>query len=132
MPFVKNDPNINRLGRTPTSAAMRTRITKYVSDTDIKEILVKMAELAKDGDVAAAKVILSKVIPDVKATPAPMPPLPLVGNAEQDCNTILKALSEGQLNAEQASAMTALVEKLALVLELPGIESRLIEQESRS
>lgn len=57
-------------GRSSRSAELRKAFTEAVTDEDVAEIARSLVDLAKGGDIAAAKVVLDRCIGKVSITQA--------------------------------------------------------------
>lgn len=97
----------------------------------IQEIVEALVNAAKGGDAQAAKLLLDRAIPPLKATDSPIVlKLPAGGLAEQG-RTILDALANGALPPNQATALLHALSGLARLVEVDELERRISELEKK-
>jgi hypothetical protein len=126
----------NPSGRTPGSgwvAEARQALEKDWNGTDgangIKAVLVKKA---KDGDMAAIRIVAERVCPAMKAVES-VEPLDMPGATLTERGTsVFDALSRGELGASQASQLLQALGALAKVIETDELEKRIRALEERS
>lgn len=120
----------NPNGRPKGSGAigeLRRSIAEHVPD-----IIAKQVELAKSGDSTAARLLLERVLPPVKAMePATAFELPSGGLAEQG-RRILELVAGGELAPGQGAQLLTAVGTLARVVELDEFERRLAALETKN
>ncbi len=120
----------NPAGRRPGLSA-RSKFRKML-DPDLPEILQAVVSAAKAGDMAAAGILLNRVIPTIKASSEDMN-LRATGTLTQRGEAFITAMSTGKLSAEQTTlamgALTAqakLIEQQDVVARLDHLEAMLI------
>jgi hypothetical protein len=115
-----------RKAGTATLAPLREQIAEH-----LPEIIGKLVELAKGGDVAACRVLLERCIPVLKPAELPAPlalpadaPLPLQGAA------VLAATAAGDLAPGQGAEILGALASQAKLIEADELERRItaIEQ----
>jgi hypothetical protein len=130
MAFKKGQSG-NPKGR-PRGTGANARLRQAIA-RDVPEILTALATAAKAGDVHAARLLLDRVLPTLKAVDAPTPLA--LGNAPADLDgaatAVLAALSAGLLTPEQASAVAGALSGLVRVRESTELEERIRALESR-
>ena len=113
----------NPRGRKPGSghvAKLRASLAEHVPD-----IIASLVSAAKDGDMAAAKLILERVVPAVKSEelavrfPLPSPGLAVQGGA------VLAGMAKGSLAPSQGAAMLAALASQARLIETEDLARRL-------
>ena len=125
----------NRKGR-PKGTGEAAKLRQAIAD-DAPDIIAAMAEAAKNGDTAAAKLLLDRIAPALKseAQPVELPDMKHGGLPER-ANAVLDAAAEGRLAPDTASQLVAAVGKLARVFEIDELEKRLqaleLAQESKA
>jgi len=89
-----------------------------------------LVKAALSGDTQAAGILLSRIIPPMKATAPPIPgvSIPSLSAAPE---AVLSALAKGTLTADQATAISQLVSALARAKEITELESRIAVLEER-
>jgi hypothetical protein len=131
MPFKKGASG-NPAGR-PRGIQTQAKLRKAI-EQDLPDILRSMVELARTGDVAAARLLLDRTLPSLKAVDAPAPlalgdgPADLAGAA----TAVLAALSAGSLTPDQAGAVASVLNTLVRVREATDLEARITKLENRS
>ena len=92
----------------------------------LPSIVQGLIEAAQAGDVQAANIILSKVIPNLKPTTDPVT-LPLTGDSTlaDKGMSVLKAASTGKLTPDDAQAVMALLTAQATLIEKSEVMARL-------
>jgi len=120
----------NPTGRTPGHGEvgkLRAAIAKHVP-----EILEKQIELAKGGDAQAARLLLERVLPPIKATEQTTPMELPDGSLTAQGRAVLLALSGGELAPAQASQVLAALASLAKLIETDDLAARIASLEERN
>lgn len=114
----------NPQGRKPGTgkiAQLRESIAHQIPEI-IDQLIIK----AKEGDVQAARLLLERVIPQVKPSEqAVQINLPEKADLTTQGKYILKAVADGTLMPGQGSALLASLGALAKIKEMDEIEKRL-------
>jgi hypothetical protein len=125
--FVKGTSG-NPKGKPPGKgkvAALRAKL-----EPRIPALLDKVTESAMAGDIAAARLLLERVIPPLKPEDQPVV-LDLSGQLGDDARATLKALGDGQISPGAASAILAGLGSAGRAIELSELEERLAALEAR-
>lgn len=126
-PGVSGNPK----GKTPGSGALqklRASIAEYVPS-----ILEQLVTAAQGGDVPAARLILERVLPPIKATEQAVAlELPAGGTLTAKANAILSAAASGDLAPTQAAQLIAALGTLAKITEMDELESRIAALEEKN
>lgn len=102
-----------------TQAKLRQSIEK-----DLPEIIGAMVEAAKGGDVAAARMLVDKVLPSVKAQDQAVS-LPVDGSdLAKDGRAIMSAVGLGEVTPETASRLLQGLGSLAKIIETAELLER--------
>ena len=113
----------NPKGRKPGSSEagrLRAAIGQHVP-----EILASLTEQAKAGDVQAARLLLERTLPALRAQ-EPTQPLALPdGTLTEQGRAVLAAIGAGTLAPAQGSQLLAAVAALARVAEVDELERRI-------
>ncbi len=104
--------------RAPTEAKLRGDILK-ASPAIVAGLIAKAAE----GDTGAAKVLLDRCLPPLRATEPPVP-IPL-GDLAEAPTRIMQGVEQGLLSPTQAQALASAVGALTRTLEVLDFEERL-------
>lgn len=120
----------NPAGRKPGTGEvgkLRAAIAEHVPS-----IVVQLVEAAKAGDVQAARLLLERVIPPVKATEAAQAvPLPGETLTEQG-RAVLAAVAAGELAPGQGATLLGALGTLARVVEVDELLRRVEALEARN
>lgn len=121
----------NPRGRRAKGLATAERLRNALVE-DLPAILETLVTKAKDGDIMAAKTILERVLPPLKAIEVPAFLAPLDGSLVEQGKTVLAAMAAGTLAPGQAvqvlggiAAQARIVEVDELVRRLAALEMRL-------
>ena len=120
----------NPKGRTPGSgevAKLRASIAQHVP-----AIITKLVAQAEAGDPAAARLLLERVLPPVKAAEQPVPiELPADGTLTDQGRAVIAAAGAGTLAPGQASQLLAGLGALAKLIETDELAARIAALEER-
>ncbi|MCF7995197.1 MAG: DUF5681 domain-containing protein [Chromatiaceae bacterium] len=117
----------NPRGR-PVGSSNQKKLRDAISK-DIPEIIESLTTAAKGGDVGAAKILLAKALPDLKATDQHIK-LPLTGDIADDGRAALAALAGGAITPSEGAQILASITSLQRVLEGSEILERLDKLEA--
>ena len=99
---------------------------------DAPDILAGLVGAAKAGDVQAARLILERVLPPVRATEQAVElPLPDGGTLTAQGRSVLSAVASGVLAPSQGAMLLSAIGSLARVTEIDEIETRLTRLEGQ-
>ncbi len=97
------------------------------------EIIAKLVELAKNGDLTAIKICIERLLPKLNEplVSIELPELPLdsVKNLSALSSIILQAVTDNELTPTQGQAMTAMIVANCKIIETYQLESRVAEIE---
>ena len=120
----------NPAGRRPGSgrvAHLRETIAEHVP-----EIIARLVEAAKGGDVQASRLLLERVLPPVRpveeTTPLELPD----GTLTEQGRAVMVAVAAGELAATQGAALLASLGTLAKLTEADELERRIEALEART
>ena len=119
----------NSLGRRPGSgevAKLRTAIAEHVPT-----IIEKLTAAALLGDVSAARLLLERVIPPLKAAELAAPLALPDGTLTEQGRAVLGAVAAGTLTPGQGAALLAGIGTLARVVELDELARRVAALENK-
>jgi hypothetical protein len=98
---------------------------RHAIEKDIPEIIKAMVDAAKGGDVSAASLLLSRVLPPLRPE-AQTATLPDTGTSLADrANAIASAALAGELPTSTASDLMSVLQGQARIKEIDDIEQRL-------
>ena len=120
----------NPKGRPPGVSAI-TKLRASIAD-EVPQILAALVTAAKAGDVQAARLILERVLPPVKAIEQAVAlQLPEGGTLTAQGKAVLSAVAAGTLAPGQGAQLLAAIGTLAKVTEIDELEARLTKLEAR-
>lgn len=98
---------------------------------EIKDIITKVVEQAKAGDLTAARLIFERVMPPIKAIEAPVVLEELAGTLTDQGASILRAMAEGTLAPAQAAQLLGAIAAQAKITEVDDLARRLADLEAQ-
>lgn len=114
----------NPAGRKPGTelALYRQQIAK-----DLPGVLKTLIERAKAGDVRAARVLIERVVPPVKAAASPVviEGLDLTAPLTDQAREVLKSVAEGQLPPDIGADLVAAIGQLAGLQQIDELARRI-------
>ena len=121
----------NPKGRPPGQSEI-TRIRASLAG-DVPEILAGLVTAAKAGDTQAARLILERILPPVKAIEQAVAlQLPNGGTLTAQGRAVLSAVAAGELAPSQGAALLSAIGTLARVTVIDELEARLTKLEKQS
>lgn len=131
-PFPKGQ-SANPSGRPRGSKNAALVALDRIGEDAAQDLLKSVIALARDGDMAAARIILDRVWPVRKGRPVTFD-LPRVESAQDIAKAIggiLEAVAAGLLTPDEGQALSTILESHRKALELTAIEQRLTALEER-
>lgn len=100
---------------------------------DAEEVVRAVVEKAKAGDTTAARIILDRLIPARKGRPVPLdlPAVRAAGDLLAAQSVLIRALAEGEVTAEEAAAVSSVLEAGRKMIETEQLATRLQRLEQR-
>jgi hypothetical protein len=120
------NPHGRRAKGLATAERLRNALVK-----DLPAILEGIVKAAKGGDIAAARMILERVLPPLKAIEIPAFLAPLDGSLSEQGQTVLAAMAAGALAPGQAAQILGAIAAQARVVEVDELGRRLEALEQR-
>lgn len=119
-PGQSGNPN----GRPPGTGTLQ-KLRETIGE-DMPAIIAQLVIQAKGGDVTAARVLLERVLPPVKAVEQPQPiDLPEGTDLSAKGHAVLQAAADGVLSASQAASYMNALGSLARVVEVDELLRRI-------
>ena len=114
----------NPKGKTPGSGELQKLRASIAAD--VPEILAGLVLAAKGGDVQAARLILERILPPVKAIEQAVElQLPDGGTLTAQGRAVLSAVAAGELAPGQGAQLLAAIGSLARVTEIDELNARI-------
>ena len=120
----------NPSGRKPGTGQL-AKLRETIA-TSIPELLENLIEKARGGDVQAARLLLERVLPPVRAAEAVQPLTLPDGSLTDQGRAVLRAVAEGVLAPGQGAQLLSGIAGLARVTELDEIARRLDALEGKT
>lgn len=129
-PAWKKGQSGNPKGRPPgTSATQKLRAA--IADC-VPEVLEKMKAQAREGDVAAARLLLERVLPPIKASDeVQVIDIPEDGDLTAKGSAVLQAAADGLIPVAQAASLISSIGALARVVEVDELSRRIAALEAK-
>jgi hypothetical protein len=121
-PKFKPGQSGNPKGR-PKDKTPATLLRKSIAD-DMPEIIKTLVELAKGGDVQAAKVLLDRICPALKPQAMPIS-LPVNGSLSEQGGEIIRATMAGQIPPDIGSQLITALANQAKIVEIDELIKRI-------
>ena len=119
----------NPKGRPPGQSEI-TRLRAWLA-ADVPDILAGLVLAAKGGDVQAARLILERILPPVKAIEQAVElQLPDGGTLTDKASAVLSAAAAGDLAPGQAAQLIAALGTLAKIHEVDELAARITKLEA--
>lgn len=128
-PKFKPGQSGNPAGR-PKDKTPATLLRKSIAD-DMPEIVKTLVELAKGGDVQAAKVLLDRICPPLRPQALPIA-LPVNGSLTEQGSEIIKATMAGQIPPDIGSQLITALSHQAKIVEIDDLTKRIQALEADS
>ena len=114
-------------GRPAGSRNKATVVLDQLADDAGKEILEKMIDAAKGGDMRAADLVLSRIWPVRKGRPITLelPPIGTAADIVSALGKVADAVAAGDVTPDEASAMANVLEMKRRTIETVELESRI-------
>jgi Family of unknown function (DUF5681) len=132
MPFQKGQSG-NPAGRPRGIVNRATALTQDLLSEHAEWIARKVIELAEEGDMAAIRVCMERLVPPIKHRPVAveLPPIEKPADSVEAVASIVAAVAAGDLTAAEAAELAKVVDVYLRALDSKGFNERLsaLEQE---
>jgi hypothetical protein len=112
----------NPTGRSAANVTA-AKLRKSIAD-DMPDILNKLIELAKGGDIQAIKLVLERVCPALKQQAVPIS-LPFIESLAGQGNEIIRATMSGQIPPDIGSQLISALANQAKIIEVDELTKRI-------
>jgi hypothetical protein len=120
------NPHGRRAKGLATAERLRNALVK-----DLPAILAVVVKNAKSGDITAAKTILERVLPPLRAIEVPAVLAPPTGSLSDQGQNVLVAMAAGTLTPGQAAQLLSALAAQAKIVEVDELARRLEALEMR-
>jgi hypothetical protein len=124
--MIQRGQSGNPAGRRPGARNRVTALAQRMMDADAEPVILALIKAAKNGDVAAIKLVLERVAPLPRNRPVQfsMPPIETPADLGPALAAILRAASDGEMSPDEATAFASLVESRRRQIETIELEAR--------
>ena len=124
--------SLNPAGKAKGTLSPVGRMRAALAD-DLPDILASVVEQAKAGDLQAARIILDRVLPSLRAEAAPVSLAGLDGDAPltERATLVFKAATAGDISVESASTLITALSGLSRLREADELAARVARLEAR-
>ena len=127
--FVKGKSG-NPAGR-PKGIRDRRLALQALIEPHAEALVHQLVQRALDGDTAALRIAIERLVPSLKAVDLPVPLPNLSGPLSQQGAKVLGAMSRGEIGTSDAKQVIDALSAQARLLEISELERRIIELEGR-
>ena len=128
-PFTKGVSG-NPAGRPPGSRNAATEMAQALLDGEAGALVRKCVELALEGNPAAMKLCLERLVPRrARSVRLELPPLESAADIAPAMSAIARSVAEGGVSAYDGAELSRIVESWVRALEVADFERRLKELE---
>ena len=120
----------NPAGRTPGSGQLQ-KLRDAIAE-DVPEILTALVDAAKGGNINAARLILERVLPPLKAIEQAVALQLPEGTLTAKAGALLEAAALGDLTPAQAAQLIAAVGTIGKITEFDELNARITQLEQRN
>jgi hypothetical protein len=131
-PFPKGTSG-NPAGKPKGTLNATTILLSRLMESEAEEVVRSVIDAAKAGDMAAAKILVDRLVPQRKGAPTPfdLPDISGVTGVGAALDAVLRAVASGELTPEEAGALGGLLEARRRTWESEEVERRLSAIEAR-
>jgi len=131
-PFRKGQSG-NPQGRPPGARNAGTVLAERLLDGEVEALVRIVIEKAKDGDIAALRLCLDRILPPRRdrAVQFTIPEMKSATDASTAVAAIASAVARGELGVSEAAELSKLIETYVRAIEATELEKRLLALEQR-
>ena len=116
-------------GKQPGTKHRTTRLVEEIMENGTKSIIDKMVALGQGGDVAAARLILERVLPPRRSRPVEFD-LPAGSDPVAAIGSVLAGVSAGTLSPDEGASIVGMLEAQRRMIETSQLEERIAKLEA--
>jgi hypothetical protein len=120
-------------GRPSGSRNAATLALDAIGEAAAPEILQKLVDSAKGGDVRSAEIVLSRIWPARKGRPVSMqiPKIKTAADVVAALGLVAEAVGAGEITPDEGAAVAAVLETKRKAIETIELEARITELEKK-
>ena len=120
----------NPAGR-PKGIADKRVALRAMLEPHAEALVTKLVDLATNGDVAALRICIDRLIPPMKARDMPVQLGTMPETLADQGRTVLSAVGDGRLTPEQGSTLMQAISSQARIVEVDELERRVAALEGK-
>ncbi len=125
-PFANGNP-----GRKPGSKNRNTLVAAALLEGEAEELVRKAVALAKAGDIAMLKFLLSRILPRERVIKIDLPSMDFADDAVEAIGHVMRAVSEGRISPSEGAALATLVKSYTDAIDMADVVKRLDSLEAQ-
>ena len=131
-PFPKGVSG-NPKGRPPGTRHHATILAEQLMQTDVPDVVRRVIEAAKAGDMVACKLVLERIVPIRRGCPikVDLPKVNCARDVVAAAAAITNEVASGTLTPDEGSALTLIVDFQRRAIETVDLEMRLLALEEK-
>ena len=117
----------NPAGKKPGTRHRATRLAETLLDGEAVELVKKCVEMAIDGDSAAMRICMDRLVPPRKSRPIniDLPDVSTGGGVSEAQAVVVQAVGEGEITPDEGQVLSTILEARRKSIETADIEARL-------
>ena len=121
-PFQEGNP-----GRPKGAKHKTTILAEKLMAEDVEGVVKAVLDAARSGDMAAARIVLDRLVPVRKGRPVEieLPPVKTAADVLAAMGTVLAHVADGEISPDEGATVAGILEMKRRTLELVEIERRL-------
>jgi hypothetical protein len=127
-PNWKSGVSGNPQGRTPGTSLLGALRKKH--SEDVTEIFASLIEQAKSGDIAAAGIVMSRMLPQIRPTSETVQLDLPEGTHSDQAAAVVSAIADGRISPPDGKLLLDAIQTVAQLSTLANLEERLLALES--
>lgn len=124
----------NPAGKQPGTRNRATLLAQALLDKDVEQVVEQVVKAALKGDLAAAKMVIERVVPPARERPISLPltgDLSTAAGVSAASSAVLQAACDGELLPAEASVLAAIIETRRKTIETEELERRITALEGK-
>ena len=122
----------NRNGRPVGALNKRTQTLRLLIEGDAPDLVKKVIDKAREGDMQALKLCLERILPPVKDTPINVE-LPGIGKSVSSIlafsRELINVVIRGEITLSEGDILMGMIEKYGRAIDLKDLELRILNLE---
>jgi hypothetical protein len=117
----------NPAGKKPGTRHRATRLAETLLDGETVALVKKCVEMAIDGDSAAMRICMDRLVPPRKSRPIniDLPAVDTCAGISQAQSVVVQVVADGEITPDEGQVLSSILETRRKTLETADIEVRL-------